>query len=88
MEENHVPYIVHESSMARMERTNKRLWIVVIILIVSLILTNAGWIVYESRFVDEYVQQEIDTGDGEAFVAGIGDVHYGEDSADDKTENP
>lgn len=37
-----VPYMVHESAMARQERSNKRLWLVVIILIAALILSNAG----------------------------------------------
>lgn len=35
---------------SRMERTNRRLFIVVLILIVSLILSNAGWLWYESQF--------------------------------------
>lgn len=83
-----VPYLVHESTMARMERTNKRLWIVVIILILSLIATNAGWIWYESQFVYEEITQEVDTGEGDAFVAGIGDIHYGESTADGEAENP
>lgn len=83
-----VPFIVHESGMARMERTNKRLWIVVIILILALILSNFGWVLYESQFVDEVVTQEIDTGDGDAVVAGIGDVNYGESTADGQKANP
>lgn len=68
-----VPYLVHESTMARMERTNKRLWIVVIILIVSLIATNAGWIWYESQFelvtetTTQEVWQETDGGDNQFF---------------------
>lgn len=47
-----VPYIVHESSMARMERQIKRIWITVIVLIVMLIATNGAWIWYESQFSD------------------------------------
>ena len=39
-----VPYIVHESSMARMERQSKRLWITVLVLIVMLVATNGAWI--------------------------------------------
>lgn len=35
---------------SRMERTNKRLFIVVIILVVSLILSNGAWLWYESQF--------------------------------------
>ena len=41
-----VPYIVHEASMARMERHIKRLWITVIVLIVMLVATNGAWIWY------------------------------------------
>lgn len=41
-----VPYIVHEASMARMERQIKRLWITVIVLIVMLVATNGAWIWY------------------------------------------
>jgi len=82
MQAEPIPFIAHEAQMARMERTNKRLWIVVIILIAALLATNAGWVLYESQFMDEVVTQEVDTGDGDAFVAGIGDVNYGESSTD------
>ena len=41
-----VPYIVHEASMARMERQTKRLWITVLVLIVMLVATNGAWIWY------------------------------------------
>lgn len=47
-----VPYIVHESAMARGERSAKRLWIVVLVLIVMLVGTNGAWIWYESQFED------------------------------------
>ena len=45
-----VPYIVHESSMARMERQVKRLWITVLVLIVMLVGTNGAWLLYNSQF--------------------------------------
>ena len=41
-----VPYIVHEASMARMERHIKRLWITVLVLIVMFVATNGAWIWY------------------------------------------
>ena len=41
-----VPYIVHEASMARMERQIKRLWITVLVLTVMLVATNSAWIWY------------------------------------------
>lgn len=45
-----VPYAVHESSMARMERNAKRLWITVILLILLLVGTNCAWLYYDSQF--------------------------------------
>ena len=59
-----VPYIVHESSMARMERQIKRLWITVLVLIAMLVATNGAWIWYESQMETIYqeVTQEADTG--------------------------
>lgn len=83
-----VPYIVHEGTMARLERIIKRLWITIVILIFALIVTNSAWIWYEAQFVDESVWQEVDTGNGAAFVAGIGDVNYGENQAESDATNP
>ena len=45
-----VPYVVHESSMARAERQAKRLIAIIILLIVLLVGSNIGWLVYESQF--------------------------------------
>lgn len=47
-----VPYVVHESAMARAERQAKRLVAVIILLIVLLVGSNVGWLVYESSFDD------------------------------------
>ena len=43
-----VPYVVHESAMARSERNSKRMWIVILVLILALIGTNLAWIIYNS----------------------------------------
>lgn len=69
---------------ARFERTIKRLWILCIILIITLLGTNAGWIYYESQFVttETTVEQEVDTGDGDATVIGVGDYNDGESTTD------
>ena len=61
-----VPYIVHESSMARMERQIKRIWITVLVLIVMLVGTNGAWLLYNSQFqavetvIEEYQADAID----------------------------
>lgn len=66
-----VPYIVHESSMARMERQVKRLWITILVLIFLLVGTNAAWLYYESQWETAYqeVTQEADNGTNN-FVGG------------------
>lgn len=80
-----VPYLVHEGILARFERTVKRLWILVLILILLLVGTNVAWLIYESQFEDVSVTQDVDTGEGDAFVAGYGDVIYGESETDSKS---
>ena len=64
MEEIQIPYIVHESEVARLERIIRRLWILCIIIFVALIATNAAWIWYENQFMDEVttVEQESESG--------------------------
>lgn len=50
--EKAVPYLVHEGVMVRFERTIRRLWIIIILLIAVLVGTNIAWLVYESQFED------------------------------------
>lgn len=75
-----IPFIVYESSMARMERTIKRLWILLILLVALLVATNCLWLWYESQLEDVAITtgQDVDTGEGDAVVVGVGDVNYGE----------
>ena len=79
MEEKMVSLYVYEGTLARQERHIKRLWILCIIIFLALIGTNAGWIYYESQFETETttqeVTQDVDTGSGTAYVAGIGDIN-------------
>ena len=78
-----IPWIAHEAEMTRFERAYRRVWILCIIIFVALVLTNAGWIWYESQFEDTVVSQDVDTGFGSAVVSGIGDI-YGTDTADNQ----
>ena len=72
-----VPYIVHEGMMARAERTAKRLWITILLLIVLLVGTNAGWIWYQSQFEDIAISQENEDGYNN-FIGNDGDIFNGE----------
>ena len=78
-----VPYIVHESAMARSERTAKRLWITILTLIFLLVGSNCVWIWYENQFEDIEIAQE--NADGyNSFIGNDGDIVYGETNG----ENP
>lgn len=58
MDEKMVSFICHEADMTRLERANKRLFVVVIILIVALVGSNIAWIYYENSFEDVVVTQD------------------------------
>lgn len=75
----------HEKEMTRMETANKRWFILCMVLVLLLVGTNAAWMIYEQQFSDVTMTQEVDTGAGDAtvFGVGIGDVNYGEGSAND-----
>lgn len=64
-----VPYVVHESAMARAERVIKRQWIAIILLVCMLFSAFGLFVWYESQF--EIISYEQD---GE----GINNVNYGE----------
>ena len=83
MDEKMIPYFSHEGDMARMERSNRRLWVIILVLIAALLITNGAWIYYENQFTDEVsVKQDVETGDGDAYVNGIGDFNYGTSETD------
>lgn len=80
-----VPYIVHESAMARAERTAKRLWITILTLILLLVGSNCAWLWYNSQFeVVETTSIEAEQdGSGVNIVSG-GDLDYGAESKDNQ----
>lgn len=86
-DEKNVSYLMYESAQARSERINKRLWILSIILIVALVGTNAGWIIYESQYEDvvtttQTVEQQTDDGGSNYVGDFISGDKYGEAKGD------
>lgn len=79
-----VPYIVHESSMARMERQIKRLWIAVIVLIFLLVGTNASWLCWSNQWetVESWEITQENDGGYNNYIGNDGDIVNGE------TNNP
>ena len=83
MENSTVSFVAYESQGTRLERGNKRLFILNVILLIVLLATNGAWLYYESTFSttqETSVEQEIDTGegDGDTIISGIGDINHGE----------
>lgn len=67
---------LQEMYCASMERTIKRLWITIILLIVLLVGSNICWIVYENQFEDVVVTQ--DNADGyNNYIGNDGDINNG-----------
>ena len=78
-----VPYIVHEVAVARLERVIKRMWVLVILLIILFVASNGAWILYESQFedVETTITQENEDGYNK-YIGNDGDIVNG--NADDQ----
>ena len=76
-----VPFIVYEGTQARNERNFRRVAIALILSILLTLLSNIGWLIYESQFKTISYEQ-----DGEGLnninTGNQGDVDYGAESKD------
>ena len=76
-----VPYIVHESSMARMERQIKRLWIALIVAIALLFASSAiftyAWLQYDYSSEEIIVEQDAQDGGNANYIGNDGDIVNG-----------
>ena len=72
-----VPYIVHEGAVARLERVIKRMWVLVLSLIILLFISNAAWICYEAQFEEIRIEQDNESGYNN-FIGNDGDINNGE----------
>ena len=67
-----------DSVLAFAERTIKRLWIAIILLIVLLVASNALWIWNEAQYVDEQVEVTQRNEDGyNSYIGNDGDIVHG-----------
>ena len=78
-EHDAVPFLVHEADMARMERQNKKTWILCVILAALLVISWAGFLAFESQFeyVSETTQEVTQTADGHSNNRFVGGGIYG-----------
>ena len=82
MKPENVPYIVHESVLAREERHIKRLTIALILSILLLFASNMIWLYYWNQY--DYYSDETITVDGRSGSAnyiGNDGVIYGQDTS-------
>ena len=78
MEQQTIPYYAHEGVVTRMERMNRRLWILCIVLVLLLAGTNGAWVYYESQFTDETLTVTQDTkGGNNNYIGNDGDIING-----------
>lgn len=75
-----IPFAAHQAEMSRSERQHKALVWIIVLLILLLVGTNVGWLIYESQFEtvetwEQEVWQDTDSGGNNNFIGG--DV-YGE----------
>lgn len=62
-----IPFVAHESAMNRMERANKRLWIIIIVLIVLYVIN----LLIPTDIIDD-VDQDADAKDGSSITQKVG----------------
>lgn len=81
-----VPFIVHESALARAERHIKRMWIALIIVISVLFVTNGIWIWYISQYdFVSYTVTSDSTGHAN-YIGNDGNIYNGESSSEETNE--
>ena len=80
-----VPYIVHEGMLARQERTIKRLFITLGVVIAFLVITNLAWLYVFSQY--DYESYSVSADDGDAnYIGNDGEITYGIGESKEKNE--
>ena len=72
-----VPFIIHESAMARAERHNKRMCIALIIAIIIVFITNGCWLLFVSQYNFESYDISTDGGGNANYIGQDGDIYNG-----------
>ena len=84
-----VPFVVYESATEKADRQQKRLVVIIVVLIGLLFLTNALWLIAWNSYdyVDEY-SVDVDAGEGgnANYIGHDGDINTGTDNGEAETE--
>lgn len=82
--EEKIPYIAHEAEVARLERTIKRLTVIIVIAVALIFASNALWLYYWNQY--DYVDSETYTysqdGLGVNIIGAYNEVNDGSDADD------
>ena len=86
-----VPYVVHESTVARMERIIKRQWIALIVAICMLVGCNVlwlyAWMQYDYTSEEIIVEQDTTDGGNANYIGNDGDITNGLSKSDNTQED-
>ena len=83
-DDNRVPFIVYEGTIARFERTIKRLLILVGVTTLLLFATNAIWIYEWNQYDYEDVSIENQDGGNANYIGASGVINNAENSCQEK----
>lgn len=92
-----IPNWMHEKLVWHLQQVNKRLWIALLIVFVTLVATNVLWVVHEMQYIDEEYTYTIEQDSGEGgsntyqnnhVVVGGGSIGEDNYDGDSETENP
>lgn len=72
-----ISFIAYESMAAQNERTIKRLWLLILIMIIIFFSTNAFWIFYISQYNFESYEISTDGGGNANYIGQDGDIYNG-----------
>lgn len=81
MQEKEIKKYDYDIFAAFASRVVTRLWVIIILLIAYCGVMTYLYIEERNSYETYEIQQEVDTGEGDAHVAGVGDVYYGEGKA-------
>ena len=80
MEQREKPQYYADIISGMAERTIRRLWITIILLIALLVGSNTAWLIYEAQFEEVTTTETYEAttdGGGTAIANGSGEVTYG-----------
>ena len=73
-------YSIYETSMARMDRQLKRLWIAILVAVIATVATNIAWLIYISQYDFESYEVTADNDGVANYIGSDGDIYNGSES--------